>query len=86
MNPTLLTTLIAVLVLTLGFAGIAIRVLANKDDSFRGTCATNNQALKERGVECEVCGGDADKCASTRNAQQETSAAQPMQEPVRQGI
>jgi rRNA maturation endonuclease Nob1 len=82
-SPTVLTALVAVAVLALGFAGIAIRLLANKDAEFRGTCATNNQALKERGVECEVCGGDADKCASSQNTQKE----EPQREhPVRQGI
>ena len=85
MNPTLLTTIIAILVLTLGFAGIAIRVLARKDEAFRGTCATNNQVLKERGVECEVCGGDSNKCASSQNQKSESTEFK-TKEPVRQGI
>lgn len=60
----LTTVLIAVAVLALAFAMIAIRLIFLKDGEFRGTCSTNNPLLKARGVECEVCKGDEEKCAS----------------------
>lgn len=61
--------------MALAFAMIAIRIIAKKGGEFRGTCATNNQALKERGVECEVCKGDPEVCATTRAADEQRATA-----------
>ena len=50
------TAVIAILLLALGFAGIAIKIWAKKDGEFAGTCASNNPMLQEEGASCGVCG------------------------------
>ena len=50
------TTLIAILMLALAFAGIAIKILVKKDGEFAGTCASNNPMLNKEGENCSVCG------------------------------
>lgn len=52
--PTLILTIILI---TLVFAGIGLRILLVKGGEFRGTCATNNPMLKNQVGECSVCGG-----------------------------
>ena len=47
--PVFVLTLIF---LSLGFAGLAIRMFFLKKGEFRGTCSTHNPLLKERGVDC----------------------------------
>lgn len=48
--------LISILLLALGFAGIAIKIWAKKDGKFSGTCASNNPLLQEEGAVCGLCG------------------------------
>lgn len=48
--------LITVGLLTLAFAGIAIKIWAKKDGKFAGTCASNNPLLQEEGAVCGLCG------------------------------
>ncbi|MEX0968665.1 MAG: membrane or secreted protein [Bacteroidia bacterium] len=62
------TILISAAVMALIFALIAIRIIVKKDGEFRGTCATNNPMLRARGVDCQVCHGDEEVCATTRQA------------------
>lgn len=50
------TAIIAILLLAVGFAGIAIKIWAKKDGEFAGTCASNNPMLQEEGAACGVCG------------------------------
>jgi len=53
---SLLTLFVLTLVLmSLGFAGLAIRMLVLKKGEFRGTCASHNPLLKDRGVDCAEC-------------------------------
>lgn len=47
---------IAIGMLALGFAGIAIKILAKKDGEFAGTCASNNPLVQEEGGSCGMCG------------------------------
>jgi len=57
--------LISIGLLALGFAGIAIKILAKKDGEFAGTCASNNPMLQEEGVACGMCGAKPEeKCKS----------------------
>lgn len=57
--------LIAILLLALGFAGIAIKIWAKKDGEFAGTCASNNPLLQEEGASCGLCGASPEeKCKS----------------------
>jgi hypothetical protein len=48
--------IIAVILLGLGFAGIAIKIWAKKGGEFAGTCASNNPLLQEEGATCGLCG------------------------------
>lgn len=57
--------LIAILLLALGFAGIAIKIWAKKGGEFAGTCASNNPLLQEEGASCGLCGASPEeKCKS----------------------
>ncbi len=48
--------LITVVLLGVGFAGIAIKIWAKKDGEFAGTCSSQNPRLKAEGIGC-ACGG-----------------------------
>lgn len=48
--------IITVVLLAIGFAGIAIKIWAKKDGKFAGTCASNNPLLQEEGATCGLCG------------------------------
>lgn len=48
--------LIAIALITLAFAGIAIRLLVLKNGEFKGTCSSNNPLLKNELGECTLCG------------------------------
>lgn len=55
--------LVALVLLGLGFAGIAIKIWAKKDGEFSGTCASNSPFLNEEGAPCSFCGATPDqKC------------------------
>lgn len=53
--------LLAILLLGLGFAGIAIKILVKKNGKFAGTCASNNPMLQEEGAACGLCGAKPDE-------------------------
>ena len=51
------TALISIVLLGIGFAGIAIKIWAKKDGKFEGTCASNNPFLnKDNDKPCGICG------------------------------
>lgn len=54
--------LLSILLLGLGFAGIAIKIWLKKDGKFDGTCAGSNVRLKAEGITCG-CGKE-DSCSS----------------------
>ncbi len=57
--------LISIVLLALGFAGIAIKLIFKKNGKFAGTCASNNPLLQEEGASCGVCGArPEEKCKS----------------------
>lgn len=55
---------LSVVLLGLGFAGIAIKIWAKKDGKFAGTCASSSPILNEGNESsCTVCGARPDeKC------------------------
>ncbi|WP_066221299.1 membrane or secreted protein [Formosa haliotis] len=53
--------LITLVLLGLGFAGIAIKIWAKKDGKFAGTCASQNPALNQSGESCGFCGKSPDE-------------------------
>jgi len=46
----------SILLLGLGFAGIAIKILLKKNGRFEGTCASNSPFLNKEGEACGFCG------------------------------
>lgn len=48
--------LLSIALLSIAFAGIAIKIWAKKDGKFAGTCASNNPMLQEEGAVCGLCG------------------------------
>jgi hypothetical protein len=58
--------MIAVFVLTLGalllvIGLIGVRIILVPNGEFAGSCSTNNEFLKKKGVDCPVCGKKADE-------------------------
>jgi rRNA maturation endonuclease Nob1 len=53
--------LLSIVLLGLGFAGIAIKLLVKKNGKFAGTCASNNPVLNEEGAPCSFCGAKPDE-------------------------
>lgn len=54
--------LISILLLALGFAGIAIKIWAKKDGEFAGTCASSNPMVnKDNDGNCSFCGARPDE-------------------------
>lgn len=49
---------LSISLLALGVAGIAIKIWAQKDGEFSGTCASNNPALKDENGGCSLCGAN----------------------------
>jgi len=62
--------LLSILLLGLGFAGIAIKIWAKKDGEFDGTCAGSNVKMKEKGITCG-CGNE-DGCSSNLDNMEST--------------
>lgn len=53
--------LITIILLSLGVAGIAIKIWAKKDGKFAGTCASQNPVLNKNGDSCGFCGKTPDQ-------------------------
>jgi hypothetical protein len=71
--------MMAVFVLTLGglllvIALIGVRIILVPEGEFRGTCSTNNEFMKRKGIDCPVCGKKADEpCPSEAAAESAAS-------------
>ena len=67
---TLLVVFVLTLVLmNLGFAGLAVRMLLLRKGEFRGTCSSHNPLLKDRGVDCAGCPNRyKDRCPATQHS------------------
>ncbi|SDB53325.1 hypothetical protein SAMN03097699_1956 [Flavobacteriaceae bacterium MAR_2010_188] len=61
--------LITLILLGLGFAGIAIKIWAKKDGKFAGTCASQNPMLNKNGEACGFCGKSPDEFESCKETQ-----------------
>lgn len=53
--------IIAVILLGLGFAGIAIKIWAKKGGEFAGTCASSNPLAGNEDGTCSFCGARPDE-------------------------
>lgn len=63
--------LISIVLLSLAFAGIAIKIWGKKDGKFAGTCASQNPYLNKDGEACSYCGkmpDDVSDCSDTKKA------------------
>jgi len=47
---------ITIVLLLLAFAGIAVKIWAQKDGEFGGTCASQSPFLNKEGESCGFCG------------------------------
>jgi hypothetical protein len=56
MSSSLITILLAIVLLGAAFAGIAIKIWSRKDGQFAGTCASNNPLVQQEGGGCGFCG------------------------------
>ena len=60
--------LITILLLSLAFAGIAVKILLKKDGKFAGTCASNNPLFQNDEGSCSFCGAEPEEqCKSESN-------------------
>jgi hypothetical protein len=48
--------IITLILLSLAFAGIAIKIWAKKGGEFAGTCASQSPFLNKEGKPCRLCG------------------------------
>jgi len=65
MGSVLPVILITIVLLGLGFAGIAIKILVKKNGEFAGTCASQSPFLNTEGENCSFCGATPEeKCKS----------------------
>ena len=56
---------ITIIMISLVFAGIGIKILLKKNGEFAGTCASQNPFLNKEGESCSLCGAKAEeKCKS----------------------
>ncbi|PKH68361.1 membrane or secreted protein [Flavobacterium sp. ALD4] len=59
------TIFLSILLLALGMAGIAIKILVKKNGHFSGTCSSNNPLIQGEGESCSICGAKPqEKCKS----------------------
>lgn len=68
--------LLSIILLGLGFAGIAIKIWAKKDGEFDGTCAGSNVRLKAEGITCG-CGKEG-SCKTNLDNHEEALPAKPV--------
>ena len=61
------TALISIVLLGIGFAGIAIKIWAKKDGKFEGTCASNNPLISGEGEQCGFCGAEPDEMCKSES-------------------
>jgi len=61
------TALISIVLLGIGFAGIAIKIWAKKDGKFEGTCASNNPLITKEGEPCRFCGAEPDEMCKSES-------------------
>ena len=61
------TAIISIVLIGIGFAGIAIKIWAKKDGKFEGTCASNNPLITKEGEPCGFCGAKPDEMCKSES-------------------
>lgn len=78
MNTFLLTLGLAAVLIGIGFAGIAIKILVKKNGEFSGTCASQSPFLNKEGEACSLCGAlPEEKCKSDGQKQKDEKEFSP---------
>lgn len=78
MNTFLLTLALAIVLVGIGFAGIAIKILLKKNGEFSGTCASQSPFLNKEGEACSMCGAlPSEKCKSDDTKQKDEAEFSP---------
>ncbi|MDM3869912.1 (Na+)-NQR maturation NqrM [Porticoccus sp. W117] len=68
----MLTFLLAIGLIILLIAGMAIGVIMGRKP-LAGSCGGVGAALGEKDYECDLCGGDPNKCESLQNGEPDTA-------------
>ena len=55
------TLVLTLMVASLFFVGLGIRILVLKNGEFKGTCASQSPFLKNQIGDCQICGKSADE-------------------------
>ncbi|MDP3352387.1 MAG: membrane or secreted protein [Flavobacteriaceae bacterium] len=63
--------IISIILLGIGFAGIAMKIWAKKDGKFGGTCASQSPFLNKDGEACGFCGKLPEQCENNSENKQE---------------
>ena len=53
--------------ITLAFAGIAIKILVKKNGEFSGTCSSKNLLINKEGEPCGLCGALPDEACKSED-------------------
>ena len=65
------TILISIILVSLCFLAICIKILLKKNGQFSGTCASNNPFLNKEGEKCSYCGADpGDRCKKEEKSEE----------------
>ena len=59
--------LITIGMITLAFAGIAIKILVKKNGEFSGTCSSKNLLINKEGEPCGLCGALPDEACKSED-------------------
>lgn len=64
-NIIMETIILSIVLLAIGIAGIAIKILVKKGGRFSGTCSSNNPLIQNEDGACGICGAKSEeKCKS----------------------
>ena len=62
------TIIVSIILVSLCFLGICIKILLKKNGEFSGTCASNNPLLNKNGEKCSYCGSEpGERCKKEEN-------------------
>ncbi|MEE2931762.1 MAG: membrane or secreted protein [Bacteroidota bacterium] len=55
--------IITIVLISIAFVGIAIKIIVKKDGKFAGTCASQNSLINNSDDTCSICGANpSEKC------------------------
>jgi hypothetical protein len=69
------TFLFTISIFALFFVFLGLRLLFGKDESVRGTCASQSPFLREEGAVCGFCGKPVNDCPNDKKADSKAETA-----------